>query len=177
MPIHDELIRALTEWDEHKNIPLVRIVRTAAIDYHTHQYLGENMCPDLVVEYHRPQQTKVTLIEVESDDDFNFQRSMIQIRKYQKKYGDVRVIIPTEYERFARLYDNEKFKVYLWRAVRVYRCSCGEKFDSEERSHFAKCPNCNKTGKVILKDIKGLEISDEWRMIRELRRKTIHRKE
>ena len=173
MPIHDELIRALTEPNENNEIPLLRITRTKAINYSTHLLIDEKMCPDLVIDYHRSREPgEVILIEVESDDDFNYQRSMIQIRKYKRKYPDVRVIIPEEYERFARLYDNDGFTVYLWTASRICKCRCEHVFSSKQWR--PRCPKCNST-EIRLKGIKGLEIS-EWNIPREMMKKVIHRK-
>ena len=65
-------------------------------------------------------------VEIENDIHWDFQESLRQLRKYKGEYPDTRVIIPTEFERFAPLYRNEGFRVYLWKAKRRWQClKCG----------------------------------------------------
>jgi hypothetical protein len=66
-------------------------------------------------------------IELENDIDWDFQSSLKQIKKYKGKFQDTRIIIPDEFKRFAPLYRNEGFRVYLWGTERVWNClKCGK---------------------------------------------------
>jgi len=65
-------------------------------------------------------------IELENDIQWDFQSSLQQIKKYKGKFEDTRIIIPADYERFAPLFRNEGFRVYLWKASRRWQClRCG----------------------------------------------------
>lgn len=65
-------------------------------------------------------------IEVETDINLDFGASLRQVKKYQKRFPKVIVIIPKEYERFVPLYKNESLRVWLWSATRIWEClRCG----------------------------------------------------
>jgi hypothetical protein len=65
-------------------------------------------------------------IELENDIQWDFQCSLQQIKKYKGKFEDTRIIIPYDFSRFAPLYRNEGFRVYLWKAKRRWQClKCG----------------------------------------------------
>ena len=161
MGIHDEIILALTQPDENGEVPLYRIVGTKRIEYHLESstYLPatgqpdytaplspRGITPDIVVEFKDKTRYPIA-IEVETDINFNFGRSLRQINKYQRRFEEVKVIIPKEYERFVPLYKNEGFRVYLWETTRIWECMrCGEITD-EKRPIRPKCSakDCNST--------------------------------
>lgn len=65
-------------------------------------------------------------IELENDIQWDFQCSLQQIKRYKRKFEDTRIIIPADYRRFAPLFRNEDFRVYLWKASRRWQClKCG----------------------------------------------------
>jgi hypothetical protein len=68
-----------------------------------------------------------------------------QIKDYKTKFYDTRIIIPDEYKRFASLYKNEGFRIYLWKAKRRWQClRCGTE-NVKEGTVTPKCSNskCN----------------------------------
>jgi len=66
-------------------------------------------------------------IELENDIQWDFQSSLKQVKKYKEKFQDTRIIIPEDFRRFAPLYRNEGFRVYLWTTERVWNClKCGK---------------------------------------------------
>jgi len=80
-------------------------------------------------------------LELENDIQWDFQDSLRQIKKYKKKFEDTRIIIPEEYKRFAPLYKNEGFRVYLWKAIRRWQClRCGT-VTGKEGPIQPKCKN------------------------------------
>lgn len=71
-------------------------------------------------------------IELENDIQWDFQCSLQQIKKYKRKFKDTRIIIPDDFKRFAPLYRNEGFRVYLWKAKRRWQClRCGTETTKE----------------------------------------------
>jgi hypothetical protein len=65
-------------------------------------------------------------IELENDIQWDFQSSLKQVKKYKGKFQDTRIIIPDDFKRFAPLYRNEGFRVYLWNTERIWNClKCG----------------------------------------------------
>ena len=58
-------------------------------------------------------------IEIENDIQWDFQDSLKQLKKYKLNFPDTRVIIPADYIRFAPLYKNEGFRVYLWKTEQI----------------------------------------------------------
>ena len=68
---------------------------------------------------------------------------MRQIKDYKTKFYDTRIIIPDEYKRFAPLYRNEQFRVYLWKAERKWQClRCGTE-TLKEGPVAPQCSKCN----------------------------------
>lgn len=71
-------------------------------------------------------------VELENDIQWDFQSSLKQVKKYKGEFQDTRVIIPDDFRRFAPLYRNEGFRVYLWRAKRRWQClRCGKENEKE----------------------------------------------
>jgi hypothetical protein len=65
-------------------------------------------------------------VELENDIQWDFQSSLRQIKRYKGKFDDTRIIIPADFRRFAPLFKNEGFRVYLWTANRRWQClRCG----------------------------------------------------
>jgi hypothetical protein len=65
-------------------------------------------------------------VELENDIQWDFQSSLKQIKKYKGRFEDTRIIIPADFRRFAPLFKNEGFRVYLWYANRKWQClKCG----------------------------------------------------
>lgn len=98
------------------------------------------MTPDVFVRVR--DSGKTIAIELETDVQWDFGQSLHQIKKYRRNSRDfnlVVVIIPKEYVRFALLYRQENFPVYLWRASRVWECmQCGN-IAVEERTVKPRC--------------------------------------
>lgn len=144
MTIDDELIYEFIKPDRYgkvgKDALIVKVVGTRKIDYKLEEpihYLETyqsgafvdkepvTMAPDIIVTI--PQEHKRQIaIELENDIQWDFGKSLRKVKKYKGKFEDTRVIIPKEYERFAPLYKNEDFRVYLWEAKRKWQClRCG----------------------------------------------------
>jgi len=183
MKIHDALIVELIKPDRHGEATgdIIKIVGSSKIKYQLEElvyrrgqltnqkihYLNvmdqvwHSMSPDIIVTRLRPtsEERAKVVIEVETDVDFDFGKSLRQIKNYNKEFFDVRVIIPAgkEYEMFAPLYKNEGFRVWFWQAVRVWQClRCG---NVTEKAGPIQ-PKCNKCKKytehrlIELKDVK-----------------------
>jgi rubrerythrin len=81
-------------------------------------------------------------IEVENDVQWDFQGSLKQIKKYKGKFEDTRIIISADYGRFAPLFRNEGFRIYLWKASRRWQClRCGTE-TIKEGPVTPICPKC-----------------------------------
>lgn len=81
-------------------------------------------------------------IELENDIQWDFQASLKQIKKYKGKFEDTRIIIPADFMRFAPLFKNEGFRVYLWKAKRIWQClRCG----TETIKEGPVTPKCSNT--------------------------------
>jgi hypothetical protein len=157
MTIHDELILALIKYK------LEELVYWRG---HEQQVMGtyEKMTPDVLVtisEAERRHQVyntpdgglvvadtqKQIAIELETDINWDFGESLRQVKKYRKKFKTL-VIIPKAYERFAPLYINEGFRVYLWKATRKWQCMrCGKTTYTKRTLK----PQCNQTLYVKVK--------------------------
>jgi hypothetical protein len=106
------------------------------------------VCPDIVVTI--PAEKSQIAIELENDVQWDFGSSLRQIKKYQERFRDTRIIIPDEYKRFAPLYKNEEFRVYLWKAKRIWQClRCGTETLKEgpvaPKCSNSKCDNKNQS--------------------------------
>jgi len=170
MTIHDELVRELimlADWGKPTGY-IIEIVGSANIKYvleelfhHRAQRVSGKihyieMTPDIVVT--NLSSGKKTAIEVEGDINWDFAHSLRQVKKYKRnsrEFQDVVVIIPKRYERFARLYKKEGFRVYLWKATRIWECmQCGNVME-DERTTKPRCSSkdCNSTEQTL----KGLK--------------------
>ena len=150
MTIDDELILELIKPNIHGKVGeralIIKIVGTRKIKYEleepTHYwgfYEGSiapkselvKITPDITVTIPQEQERQIA-IELENDVHWDFGESLRQVKKYKGKFEDTRVIIPEEYKRFAPLYKNEGFRVYLWKAKRRWQClRCGTITDKE----------------------------------------------
>jgi len=114
------------------------------------------MTPDIVVTNLISGVT--TAIEIENDIQWDFGKSLRQIKTYRKNtsnFQKVVIIIPKKYERFARYYKSEGFEVYLWEATRLWQCmKCDTKIPSKKTGK-PKCTkqNCKSTELALM----GLE--------------------
>ena len=144
MTIDDELILELIKPDRYGKVGdkalIVKIVGTRKIKYELEEpthYLETyqsgafvnkepaTMTPDITVTIPTEQKRQIA-IELENDIQWDFGKSLRQVKKYKSKFEDARVIIPEEYKRFAPLYKNEGLRVYLWKAKRKWQClRCG----------------------------------------------------
>jgi len=97
--------------------------------------------PDIMVIF-PSEKFRHVAIEVENDVQWDFGKSLEQVKKYKEQlFEDTRVIIPKEYMRFAPLYKHEGFRVYLWKAKRKWKClRCGTITPNESRVP-PKCRN------------------------------------
>lgn len=79
--------------------------------------------------------------ELENDYHWDFQESLRQLKKYRDKFKDTRIIIPDDFKRFAPLYKHEGFRVYLWKAKRIWQClRCG----TETVKEGPVAPECSR---------------------------------
>lgn len=110
-------------------------------------------------------------VELENDIQWDFQSSLKQVKKYKGKFQDTRIIIPYDFRRFAPLYRNEGFRVYLWKTKRRWQClRCGTE-TIKEGPVAPKCSN-TKCGNRSLNEFRlvGLEDTEieEFASIRKL---------
>jgi hypothetical protein len=122
--------------------------------------VSEYMTPDIIVTKLKPAagEASTVIIEVETDEAFDFAQSLRQIKKYRRISPDVRVVIPKEYEKFAPLYANEGFRVWFWKAKRVIECLRCRNQTDVEGPYEPKCSGCgNKSTKHRLIDLKDIE--------------------
>lgn len=173
MTIHDELILALTQPNEKGDVPIYKMVGVSNAQYRIEEsayflpsrdhpngsapFPPRGITPDIIVRARTFPVEEWAAIEVETDMDFDFGRSLQQVKKYKGKYGVI-VVIPKEYERFVPLYKNEGFRVYLWRAIRIWECmQCGHP-SYVEKPIKPKCSakGCNSQ-EQRLKGIKNAE--------------------
>ena len=146
MTIDDEMIYELIKPDRYgkvgKKALIVKIVGTRKIEYrleeptsywerHRGNTLMElktevvKIAPDITVTLPQEKNRQIA-IELENDVHWDFQESLRQVKRYKGKFDDTRVIIPKEYEKFAPLYKNEDFRVWIWTAKRKWQClRCG----------------------------------------------------
>ena len=124
MTIDDELIFDLIKPDEYDKVGksglIIKIVGTRKIDYKLEESTRDSkfemiglgierelvqMTPDITVTV-PPKYGKQIALELENDIDWDFQKSLRKVKKYQIKFDDTRVIIPKKYEKIAPLYKN-----------------------------------------------------------------------
>jgi hypothetical protein len=121
----------------------------------------EEMTPDIVVRRMGTSKEKETVVfELETDVDFDFGKSLRQIKNYQRRFDDVRVIIPREYESFASLYKNDGFRVWIWRAIRVWQCLRCASVTEKEGAIPPKCEDCKKYTKHRLIGLKAVRFTE-----------------
>lgn len=181
MTIHDELILELIKPDKwgKPTGDIIKIVGTSKIEYRLEEsvvsryktiatskevrqvvWKESEMAPDILVKDLNSK--KVTAVELENDIQWDFGQSLRQVKKYKRAMKwDVVVIIPKEYERFAILYKNEGFRVWLWKATRLWQClRCGT-ITEEERTVKPKCPNKEcKSNEQRLKGLKDVTFEE-----------------
>ena len=88
-----------------------------------------------------PNPEQYIALEIENDVQWDFKKSLRQLKKIKCRFPDTRVLIPKEYERFAPFYVNEGIRVYIWDAKRIWKCmKCGT--DTEKRGLIT--PMCSK---------------------------------
>jgi len=158
MVIDDELICELIKPDRYGKIGekalIVKVVGTPKIDYKLEEspqpkYIrssGETerefvkITPDIIVTIPQKDNRQIA-IELENDIHWDFGKSLRQVKKYKGKFPDTRIIIPEEYRRFAPLYKNEGFRVYLWKAIRRWQCLRCETVTEKKGPIQPKCKN------------------------------------
>jgi len=153
MTIDDELLIELFKPEKSGKVGkyalIGKVVGTLKIDYKLEEspqpkYIrssGETerefvkITPDIIITISQQNRLTSTIaIELENDIQWDFQKSLRQVKKYKHKFSSTRVIIPYEYERFAPLYKNEGFRVWLWQAKRKWKClRCGTITVNESR--------------------------------------------
>ena len=175
MTIDDELLLKLLKPEKSgkvgKDALIVKVVGTLKIDYKLEEpidYQTKNdatqrtwsiMTPDILVTTQGTQPRQIA-IELENDIQWDFGKSLRQVKKYQQKF-DTRVIIPYEYERFAPLYKNEGVRVWLWQAKRKWKCLRCETINANKSRVPPKCKNekCRNKSRDEF-DLVGLEDTD-----------------
>lgn len=176
MTIDDELLVELFKPDRYgkigENALIVKIMRRKNIRFNLEEsrefYADQDavikkektyICPDIVISERVV--GEIAAIELENDIAWDFGKSLRQVKKYKEKFGDVRVIIPETYSRFAPLYKNEEFRVYLWKANRKWKClRCGTVTVNESRvSPQCKNEKCKNKRRDEF-DLVGLENAD-----------------
>jgi len=174
MTIHDELVREFVKLNKNGK-PIGQYILNLAGSSHIECKLEETysmpdpynpraqakgdyvrMTPDIVVT--NLENDVTTAIEIENDIQWDFGKSLRQIKMYRKNtsnFQNVVIIIPKKYERFARYYKSEGFEVWLWEATRLWQCmKCDTKIPSKKTGK-PKCtkPKCNSTELALI----GLE--------------------
>jgi len=169
------LILALCQRDEKGNIPLVKVVGTMNIEVQFEESLylpardqpdftaplpPRGVTPDIIVTTLAVPKQKIA-IEVESDIDFDPEKTLRQIKKYSEIF-ETRLIMPKEQEKFAPYFKNEGFRVYLWTATRIWECmKCGQK-TYEKTSIKPRCSNtqCHASQSLRLAGLKEIELDE-----------------
>jgi|WetSurMetagenome_2_1015567.scaffolds.fasta_scaffold51131_2 hypothetical protein len=171
MTIHDEIILKLIDPDKTGKATgyITQIVGSTNLTYNLEElywYQGHyekilnkfvRMSPDIFV--HDNDKSKNIAIELENDEHWDFGHSLRQVRKYRKSkdFDEVVVIIPKKYERFAILYAKHSFRVYLWKATRVFGCNvCGQ---VQKIMPSKKCIDKDCIGEVELTGVKEVEFT------------------
>lgn len=96
-------------------------------------------------------------VELENDIQWDFQCSLQQIKRYKGKFEDTRIIIPADFRRFAPLFKNEGFRVYLWNANRRWQClRCG----TENVKDGPVVPECSKCKNHSQSDFRLIGLKD-----------------
>jgi ribosomal protein L37AE/L43A len=180
MDIHSELILALCQRDEKGEIPLVKIVGTANMEvrFEESMYLPagnqpdytaplppRGITPDIIVTILGTPKRKIA-IEVESNIDFDVGKTLRQIKKYSRIF-ETKLIMPKEQEKYAPIFNNEGFRVYLWTATRIWECmKCGQK-TYERTSIKPKCSNtkCAKTRTLRSIGLKEIELEEYSKLL------------
>ena len=175
MGIHSELILALCQRDEKGKLPLVKVVRTANIEvrFERSRYLPatdqpdftaplppRGITPDIIVTTLGIPKRKIA-IEVKSDINFEPEKTLRQIKKYSVIF-ETKLIIPKEQKKYAPYFKNEGFRVYLWRATRIWECmKCGRK-TYEKTSIKPRCSNaqCRASRSLRLAGLKEIELDE-----------------
>ena len=159
MTIDDELILLLLKPEKDGKVGedalIIKVVGTRKFDYKLEESTRDlkydliglgiqseliPMTPDITVAV-PPKYGKQIAIELENDIDWDFQKSLRKVKKYQVRFEDTRVIIPSDYEKFAPLYRNKGFRVYLWSAKRKWQCLRCETVTLKEGPIQPKCRN------------------------------------
>ena len=174
MKFHDALVYELirpTRYGEPTG-EIIKLVGSRKIKYqleeterfqeratHSLETLIDYMTPDIVVTRLRPSSDEApkVVIEVETDVDFDFAKSLRQIKRYKRITQDVRLVIPKEYEKFAPLYANEGFRVWLWRATRKLECLRCRGITEVEGPYKLLCKKCQKYTKHRLVALENVE--------------------
>lgn len=155
MTIDDELLIELFKPDANgkigENALIVKIVGTTNFEYELEDDISgvftnqEKGVLDIYIGFPDKKGGGIN-IELENDYAWDFGKSLRKLKKYSKSRGDVRIIIPKKFERFAPLYENEGFRVYLWSAKRKWEClKCGKITLDEGRYPKCKCGNKNRS--------------------------------
>ena len=181
MTIDDELLLELFKPYKQGKVGekalIVRIVGTRKIDYALEESILSweyyerrvesesgreqvKITPDIVVKVLEEKYPRPIAIELENDLNWDFGASLRQIKKYKNEFDDTRVIIPEEYKRFAPLYKNEDFRVYLWTATRVWQCMICENLTEKEGPIPPKCKECNKRTEHRLVGLEDTDIEE-----------------
>ena len=157
MTVDDELILALLKPEKDgkvsKEAPIIQIVGSDDIEYKLEQLYSfyrdtesvikkelTYISPDIVVSG----PFGAVAIELENDVQWDFMESIRQVKDYKHKFGKIVVIIPKEFERFAPLYKNEGFSVYVWKATRKWQCMKCREISRSTETLSPKCSKCNK---------------------------------
>lgn len=175
MGIHSELILALCQRDEKGQLPLVKVVGTANIEvrFERSMYLPardrpdftaplppRGITPDIIVTTLGIPKRKIA-VEVKGDIDFEPEKTLRQIKKYSVMF-ETKLIIPEEQEKYAPYFKNEGFRVYLWRATRIWECmKCGRQ-TYEKTSIKPRCSNtqCHASRSLRLAGLKEIELDE-----------------
>ena len=182
MTIDDELIYEIIRPNRHGEVGekalIVKVVGTKNVKYRLEEstwywktYVDRKeksifrtkkdviVTPDIIVTLPK-ESNKQIAIEFENDVQWDFGESLRQVKKYRDKFPDTRIIIPEEYKRFAPLYKNEGFRVYLWKAKRKWQClRCGA-IAEKEGPVSPKCKKCKKYTEHRLIGVKDVGIEE-----------------
>jgi hypothetical protein len=157
MTIDDELILVLLKPEKDgkvgKDAPIGKDImgaydldyKLAQVDsfYSDHQAVIKKertqICPDITIAV-KTGNIRTVAIELENDLKWDFMESIEQVKKYKNKF-ETKIIIPADYIRFAPLYKNEGFRVYLWKAKRIWQCLKCKTETAKEGPFVPECSN------------------------------------
>lgn len=163
--IHDALLMELVKQDDKGKYPnLMELARRGNFTVKFSVDLDGKGCADLVLTYPKRKTfgetnngglfigesgPNATAFELITDVDFDAGKKLEQVNRYKRGFADVRVILPEEYQDYAKLFVTNHIVVHTWKGTRRWKCKHCEHITEVKDSSMA--PNncgssqCKKT--------------------------------